>query len=116
MPRCRRWCDNHFSRGPPMLQLIQDLRRRSPSRRAFLQSIAGIAAILGLEPRLLAQLIAPEPKRLSWRAYRDPSAEGAWRLTNVEGQVPKDLNGTLYRVAPGQRKNHGVELRHLFDG
>jgi carotenoid cleavage dioxygenase-like enzyme len=30
--------------------------------------------------------------------------------------VPKEPDGTLYRVAPGQKENHGVMLRHFFDG
>jgi carotenoid cleavage dioxygenase-like enzyme len=30
--------------------------------------------------------------------------------------VLKDLVGTLYRVAPGQKEHHGVMLRYLFDG
>jgi len=39
---------------------------------------------------------------LNWLAYRNLSAEGAWRLTDIAGAVLKDLAGTLYSVAAGQ--------------
>ena len=55
-------------------------------------------------------------QRLGWMAHRTAGAEGFWRLSNVEGEVPKSLVGTLYRICPGQKENHGVALRHLFDG
>jgi all-trans-8'-apo-beta-carotenal 15,15'-oxygenase len=55
-------------------------------------------------------------QRLGWLAHRTAGAEGFWRLSDVEGEVPKNLAGTLYRICPGQKENHGVALRHLFDG
>jgi len=54
-------------------------------------------------------------QRLSWLAHRTVGAEGLWRLTDTEGEVPKNMAGTLYRICPGQEENHGVALRHLFD-
>jgi all-trans-8'-apo-beta-carotenal 15,15'-oxygenase len=86
------------------------------TRRRFAQ-LLGAAGTLGLiEPHILASVIADTPKRLSWLAYRTAGAEGAWSLTKIEGKVPKELNGTLYRIAPGQKDSHGVMLKHLFDG
>jgi all-trans-8'-apo-beta-carotenal 15,15'-oxygenase len=88
----------------------------SLTRRQFAQ-MAGAFSLLGLiEPQVAARALAGDRKRLSWLAYRNASAEGAWALTKIEGKVPKELNGTLYRTAPGQKENHGVVLQHLFDG
>lgn len=86
------------------------------TRRRFAQ-LLGVAGTLGLvEPQLLINAFADPKKRLSWLAFRTAGAEGAWSLTKIEGKIPKDLHGTLYRIAPGQKDNHGVLLRHLFDG
>jgi carotenoid cleavage dioxygenase-like enzyme len=88
----------------------------SLNRRQFAQ-LAGAFGLLGLiEPQTAARALTGDRKRLSWLAYRNASAEGAWALTKIEGKLPKELNGTLYRTAPGQKENHGVTLRHLFDG
>ena len=54
-------------------------------------------------------------QRLGWLAHRTAGAEGFWRLTEIEGEVPKNLAGTLYRICPGQQENHGVVLRHLME-
>ncbi len=87
------------------------------TRRQFSQLIGAAGALGLIEKNFLASsLPLSDQRRLSWLAYRNPSAEGTWVLTKVEGKVPRDLNGTLYRVAPGQKENHGVALKHLFDG
>jgi all-trans-8'-apo-beta-carotenal 15,15'-oxygenase len=86
------------------------------TRRRFAQ-LLGAAGALGLvDSPILAKVFADTPKRLSWLAYRTAGAEGAWALTKVEGKIPKDLQGTLYRIAPGQKDNRGIMLKHLFDG
>lgn len=86
------------------------------TRRRFAQ-LLGAAGALGLvEPQILATLLADTPKRLSWLAYRTAGTEGDWSLGKIEGKVPKDLQGTLYRIAPGQKDNRGILLKHLFDG
>lgn len=86
------------------------------SRRRFTQLIGAFAAAGLVETHATAHALADGKKRLSWLAYRNASAEGAWALTKIEGKVPRELNGTLYRTAPGQKENHGVTLKHLFDG
>jgi hypothetical protein len=86
------------------------------TRRRFAQLLTGLGVLAVIEPQIRVCALPSNTRRLSWLAHRDPSAEGAWRLTGIEGTVPKDLAGTLYRVAPGQKENHGVTLRHLFDG
>jgi all-trans-8'-apo-beta-carotenal 15,15'-oxygenase len=88
----------------------------SLTRRRFAQLLTGMGVLAVFEPQIRVCAIPSNTRRLSWLASRNPSAEGAWRLTDIEGAVPKDLVGTLYRIAPGQKENHGIRLRHLFDG
>jgi hypothetical protein len=88
----------------------------SLTRRRFVQLLDGLSALAVIEPQIMVRGLASNKRRLSWLAYRNPRAEGAWRLTDIEGAVPKDPVGTLYCIAPGQKENHGVMLRHLFDG
>ena len=85
------------------------------NRREFLHRTMALGALVGVEAPLLARLL-PDPQRLSWRAQRTAGAEGAWTLRDIEGSVPKEVIGTLYRVGPGQSENHGVTLKHIFDG
>ncbi|PYM06697.1 MAG: hypothetical protein DMD82_07825 [Candidatus Rokuibacteriota bacterium] len=86
------------------------------TRRQFAKTI-GLASALGLiESQTAMRAIAADRRSLGYLAYRTASAEGAWTLGRVDGAVPKELNGVLYRVAPGQKETFGVALRHLFDG
>lgn len=86
------------------------------SRRNFMQLAGGMTALGMLDPLRVAQALEPSNTRLSWRAFRTAEAEGAWNLSDIEGEIPKELNGTLYRIGPGQKENHGVLLKHFFDG
>ena len=86
------------------------------TRRRFGQLLGGLTALGLIETQVAARVLTESKKRLSWLAYQNASAEGAWALTNIEGKVPKELNGTLYRTAPGKKDNYGVALQHLFDG
>jgi carotenoid cleavage dioxygenase-like enzyme len=86
------------------------------TRRQFAQMVGGFGLVALAELQTAAQVLAGHNERLGRLAHRGPSAEGAWALNQIEGKVPRDLNGTLYRTAPGQKQNHGVTLRHLFDG
>ena len=70
----------------------------------------------GMASVLRGYVMAEQLRRLGWRAFRTAGAEGTWELTNIEGTVPKELDGTLYRTAPGLSENHGIVLQHLFDG
>jgi all-trans-8'-apo-beta-carotenal 15,15'-oxygenase len=85
------------------------------TRRQF-GKLLGAAGVLSLvETSTLARAFT-DRKSVSSLAFRTASGEGYWNLTEVEGRVPKDLSGTLFRVCPGQRENHGVAYQHLFDG
>ncbi len=37
-------------------------------------------------------------------------------LQIIEGEIPSDLEGTLFRAGPGRMHNHGHLYDHLFDG
>lgn len=86
------------------------------NRRDFARMVLGASALGLVDTSVVARALASDTKRLSWLANKSAGPEGAWALTRIEGKVPKELHGTLYRVCPGQRENHGVALRHLFDG
>ena len=59
---------------------------------------------------------SPRPGRLSYLAFRTVTREGAWTPRAVEGEIPREIRGTLYRNGPGQKEVFGVPLEHLFDG
>lgn len=84
-------------------------------RREFGRMMLAAGALGLVERHTLARALGT-PRQVSRLAARTASAEGAWRLSRVDGTIPKELAGTLYRICPGQRENHGVALRHLFDG
>ncbi|OGI68325.1 MAG: hypothetical protein A2W18_09870 [Candidatus Muproteobacteria bacterium RBG_16_60_9] len=85
------------------------------TRRDFMK-VLGAASALGLiESSLLPRALAADTS-LGYLAHRTAGAQGAWMLDRVDGAVPRELNGVLYRVAPGQKETFGVTLRHLFDG
>jgi len=61
---------------------------------------------------------SPESVAL-WKEAWSPSAEEqSYRVTNVEGEIPREIHGTLYRNGPSQRiaPREGLEALHLFDG
>ena len=90
-------------------------------RRSFLQQSAAITALMAaMSPLTLAQralaALAPVRKRLSWLSYRTVTSEGAFSPSQVEGRIPQELSGSLFRIGPGAKENHGIALRHFFDG
>lgn len=86
------------------------------SRRSFNQFIASAAAIGLIESPRAAVILGRESNRLSWRAHRTAGAEGFFELKDIEGELPSELLGTLYRTAPGESERFGVSFKHLFDG
>jgi all-trans-8'-apo-beta-carotenal 15,15'-oxygenase len=85
------------------------------SRRSLLARLSILTAAGLVEPQFAARALAGE-RELGRLAVQPPSAEGSWSGLKVDGEIPRDLRGTLCRVAPGQKVNHGVQLRHFFDG
>ncbi len=88
----------------------------SLSRRQFCQLITALGALGYIDDRTAALALETDETRLGWLANQEPVREGTWDLTDIEGAIPAALDGTLYRTGPGQHVNHGVTLKHLFDG
>lgn len=60
---------------------------------------------------------AEEDRARHWmRAHETVSREHADRLTLIEGKIPYDLRGTLFRNGPGRFERGGRPYGHLFDG
>jgi carotenoid cleavage dioxygenase-like enzyme len=51
-------------------------------------------------------------------AWRPNPAQGDYAMTRVEGEIPRELNGTLYRNGPNQKilPKQGHRALHLFEG
>lgn len=54
--------------------------------------------------------------RISLRAYRTLDHEGEWAISDIEGQLPKDISGKVLRVGPGRKDLFNQNLKHYFDG
>lgn len=70
-------------------------------------------------------VVRSEPSRADDRtrawivnAWRPSSFEGEYEITDVKGEVPREIHGTLYRNGPSQQilPKSGYEALHLFDG
>jgi all-trans-8'-apo-beta-carotenal 15,15'-oxygenase len=85
------------------------------SRRDFVKALGAASALGLIESSSLSRVFAADTST-GYLAHRTAGAEGAWELKRVEGSVPRELNGVLYRVAPGHKETFGVKLQHLFDG
>lgn len=58
-----------------------------------------------------------EPTRASWRVgFEDLTREHGFEPLRVEGTLPPELVGTLYRNGPGRFGVGGERYRHWFDG
>ena len=58
--------------------------------------------------------------RSEWfkKSWYPSEIEESYTITEIEGEIPRDLYGTLYRNGPSQRHlpPQGYEALHLFDG
>jgi all-trans-8'-apo-beta-carotenal 15,15'-oxygenase len=50
------------------------------------------------------------------RGYRSQKQEYDYQITEIEGQIPHDLTGTLFRNGPGLLDINNESVRHPFDG
>ena len=55
-------------------------------------------------------------KRISYLAHRETNIEGQWSHSHIEGQIPANLKGTLFRNGPGSKSVGARPLNHFFDG
>ena len=49
-------------------------------------------------------------------AYANHEEEESYEVTDIEGHIPKELCGTLFRNGPGRLERAGQTYSHLFDG
>lgn len=50
------------------------------------------------------------------RGYRSQPQEFDYQITEIDGEIPADLSGTLFRNGPGLLDINGESVRHPFDG
>lgn len=50
------------------------------------------------------------------KGYESQPNEYDYWVDDIEGEIPKELEGTLFRNGPGLLEIHGTPLRHPFDG
>ncbi len=55
-------------------------------------------------------------KRAWSRGYETLSEEYAYAVQTIEGRIPPELSGTLWRNGPGRYDLGGVRYKHPFDG
>ena len=60
-----------------------------------------------------AARLARNPMLLGWKGVAADRLAGTAR---VEGRLPAELDGTLYRNGPAVHERFGLRYRHLFDG
>ncbi len=97
------------------------------TRRSFIK-VLGACSLVSLPylsigeaveqlPRRRAFAYGPKAqKRLSWLANRGTNLEGVWSPSHIEGHIPFNLNGTLFRNGPGSKRVADRSLQHFFDG
>lgn len=86
------------------------------TRRNFAQLLMGAGALALIDIDSFAQVLTDSKRSMRYLATRTASGEGTWTNLKIEGKIPKDLNGNLFRTAPGQAEVFGTKLNHLFDG
>ncbi len=69
-------------------------------------------------PQQEQQLLEEQSYSLSdWRkGYESQYNESEYLIDHIEGEIPSELSGTLYRNGPGLLDVHGTPLQHPFDG
>ncbi len=86
------------------------------TRRSFAQIILGAGALALIDIDSFGQILGDTKRSMRRLATQTASGEGVWTNLKIEGKVPKNLNGNLFRTAPGQAERYGTTLKHLFDG
>jgi all-trans-8'-apo-beta-carotenal 15,15'-oxygenase len=50
------------------------------------------------------------------RGYESLNTEYSYAIEDIEGEIPAELEGTLFRNGPGKLDVNGTPLQHPFDG
>ena len=86
------------------------------TRREFSKLLFSAAAMGLVDLDIFGQISGDTKRSMRRLATQTATGEGTWTNLKVEGKVPKGLNGSLFRTAPGQSESFGIKLKHLFDG
>ena len=86
------------------------------SRRDFTKMIFGAAALGLIEASVVSNIFAQSKRSMHRLSAQTASGEGVWTNLKIEGTMPRELSGTLFRTAPGETERFGTNLNHLFDG
>ena len=75
-----------------------------------IRSGPGVAAPDLPSPDFTADFSASSPRKVDWAsAYANHIEEEAYEITDIEGEIPADLHGTLFRNGPGRlERGHPV--------
>ena len=86
------------------------------SRREFSKFMLGAGALGLIDSDVFGFGINDDRAKMRRLTSQTASGEGVWSNLKIEGKVPRSINGTLFRTAPGKSESFGVKLKHLFDG
>lgn len=93
---------------------------RAGSRRLWLQTmgLAGLGAGAGIAPTSARAAEAGDAWASSFRPFDGPAFQGELRAGSltIEGRLPADLRGCLYRNGPARFRLNDSRLSHWFDG
>jgi all-trans-8'-apo-beta-carotenal 15,15'-oxygenase len=86
------------------------------SRRDFTKMIFGAAALGLIEGSAVSNIFGQTKRSMHWLSAQTASGEGFFTNLKIEGTIPRQLSGTLFRTAPGETERFGTNFNHLFDG
>lgn len=65
----------------------------------------------------MVQAISPVFSREDWlKGYESLKTEQAYWIDEIDGNIPQELEGTLFRNGPGLLDVNGENYGHPFDG
>jgi carotenoid cleavage dioxygenase-like enzyme len=105
-------CRSLFTRNE-----IHQMQKQSGMTRREFGKFLGALGLLGyIDSHSIAMAAASGPTQIGMLANQTAGKEGTWWLKDIEGEIPKEINGTMYRTAPGETGRFGVKFNHAFDG
>jgi all-trans-8'-apo-beta-carotenal 15,15'-oxygenase len=86
------------------------------SRRQLIKGLAGVGVLSMTSLDRMFQNWSNQPNRISYLANRGSTFAGKLVPRKIEGSIPAELEGTLFRNGPGSKEIFGRTLNHFFDG
>ena len=99
--------------------MLENRRIRPVNRRETLEFLGASATALAMNRSGFGQSLEapPLPADQRWLArLADGIADGIDSVTTIEGTLPAEIHGTLYRNGPGLFERAGFRKRTLLDG